>query len=101
MVVGDTVVCESLMDLAEGADVMVHECSFPTEVLDREKWGSFHTSPRELGRWARERGVKRLVLKHYCLRPGVVELEPMIEEVREEFGSEGLVVGRDLMEIEV
>ena len=101
VVVGDTVVSESLMDLAEGADLMVHECSFPTEVLEREKWGAFHTSPRDLGRWAKERGVKRLVLKHYCLRPGVVELEPMIEEVREEFGSEGLIAGRDLMEIEV
>lgn len=101
VVVGDTTVCEELMDLAEGADVLVHECSFPSPILERENWETFHTSPRELGRWAKERGVKKLVLKHFCLRPGVVELEPMIDELRETFGAEGLIVGEDLLEVDV
>jgi len=101
VVVGDAVPSESLLRLAEGADLMVHECSFPSAVMEREKWGSFHTAPAELGRWAKERGVKRLMLKHYCLRPGVVELDPLVEEVRETFGSNGLIVGKDLMAVEV
>jgi len=101
VVVGDTTLCPELMDLAEGADVLVHECSFPSAVLEEEHWDAFHTKPRELGRWARERGVKRLVLKHFCLRPGKVELEPMIAEVRDTFGEEGLVVGEDLLELDV
>ncbi len=100
VVVGDTVVCESLMRLAEGADLMAHECTFPTERIEKAKWGSFHTSPRELGRWAKERGVKKLLLKHFALQEGV-EVEPMVEEVRAEFGSEGLIVGRDLLSVEV
>jgi len=100
VVVGDTTVCESLMKLAEGADLLAHECTFPTERIERHGWGEFHTSPRALGQWARERGVKRLLLKHFAVQPGVA-VEPMVEEVREGFGSDGLIVGRDLLTIEV
>lgn len=101
VVVGDTTLCDSLMCLAEGADVLVHECSFPSEVLERESWGAFHTAPRDLGLWARQRGVKRLVLKHFCLRPGVVELPDLVAEVQETFGADGLVVGEDLMSLDI
>ena len=101
VIVGDTTPCPQLMDFAEGADLLVHECSFPSHVFEKEKWDSFHTNPRDLGRWARERGVKRLLLKHFCLRPGVVELDPMVDEVRATFGDEGLIVGRDLLIVEV
>ncbi|HUW59207.1 MAG TPA: MBL fold metallo-hydrolase [Planctomycetota bacterium] len=100
VIVGDTTVCEPLMTLAEGADLLVHECTFPTEWCEKRGWGKWHTPPRELGRWARARGVKRLVLKHYAVQEGV-EIEPMVEEVRSEFGSDGLIVGRDLLTIDV
>jgi ribonuclease Z len=100
VIAGDNTVCDSLMDLAEGADLLVHECSFPSERLAEHAWNDFHTPPRELGKWAKARGVKRLLLKHFCVQPGVA-VEPMVEEVREGFGSEGLIVGRDLMSVEV
>jgi ribonuclease Z len=38
VVVGDTTQCEPLMNLAKNADVLVHECSFPAEVLKKEDW---------------------------------------------------------------
>jgi len=100
VVAGDNVLCESLMKLAEGCDLLVHECTFPTERLLRAKWDAFHTPPRELGRWAKERGVKRLLLKHFAVQKGVA-VEPMVAEVRETFGDDGLIVGRDLLEVEV
>jgi len=100
VVAGDNTVCESLMKLAEGCDLLAHECSFPSERIAAAKWEAFHTPPRELGRWAKARGVKRLLLKHFCCQPGV-EVEPMAAEVRETFGDEGLIVGRDLLEVEV
>ncbi len=100
VVVGDTTVCDSLLKLAEGADLMAHECTFPTERIESADWGSFHTSPRELGKWAKQRGVKKLVLKHYAIQEGV-EVEPMAEEVRSEFGDEGLIVGHDLLTVEI
>ena len=101
VIVGDTTLCADLMEFADGADLLVHECSFPSHILERERWGSFHTDPRELGRWARRRGVKRLLLKHFCLRPGVVDLDTLVSEVRETFGNEGLIVGTDLLTVEL
>jgi len=101
VIVGDTTLCPELMEFAEGADLLVHECSFPTAMIEKEHWEEFHTSPRELGKWAKERGVKQLLLKHFCLRPGVVELDVLVDEVRETFGDEGLIVGRDLLTVEL
>lgn len=100
VVVGDTQVCEPLLRLAEGADLMAHECTFPTARVRSGEWASFHTAPAALGRWAKEAGVKRLVLKHFAVQEGV-EVEPMAEEVRAEFGDEGLIVGEDLLTVEV
>ena len=44
--------------------------------------------------------VKRLLLKHFAVQEGVT-VEAMVEEVRSEFGDEGLIVGEDLMTIDV
>ena len=100
VIVGDTTRCPALEDLAEGCDLLAHECTFPTERIESGRWGDFHTSPRELGRWAKARGVKRLLLKHFAVQEGVT-VEAMVEEVRSEFGDEGLIVGEDLMTIDV
>lgn len=101
VVAGDNTVSHNLMELAAGADLLVHECSFPSAVLKKEKWDTFHTDPRELGMWAKAKGVKKLLVKHFCLRPGAVTLQALIDEVRGTFGSEGLIVGKDLMSLEV
>ncbi len=100
VIVGDTMVCEPLMKLAEGCDLMIHECTFPTERIESGDWSSFHTSPAALGSWAKERGVKKLMLKHYAVQEGVA-VDPMVEEVRSTYGSEGLIAGEDLMSVEI
>jgi len=100
VIVGDTTLSEDLQEFAEGCDLLAHECTFPTERLQNAQWGDFHTSPRALGRWARERGVQRLLLKHFAVQEGVT-VEAMVEEVRSEFGEEGLIVGEDLLTIEL
>jgi ribonuclease Z len=100
VIAGDNVVCQSLIDLAAGCDLLVHECTFPTDRIEQGKWGGFHTSPKALGRWAKEAGVKKLVLKHYAIQKGVA-IEPMAEEVRREFGVDNLIVGHDLLTVDV
>ena len=100
VIAGDNVLCENLMELSEGVDLLVHECTFPTERIEQAKWGSFHTSPRALGKWAKERGVKRLMLKHYAVQKGVA-VAALAQEVRDEFGDENLLVGEDLMTVEI
>ena len=100
VVVGDTMVCDSVKRISQGADLLVHECTFPTERIESGNWQGFHTPPRELGHWAKACGVKRLVLKHFALQEGVA-IEAMAEEVREGFGPDGLIVGEDLLTLDV
>jgi len=100
VIAGDNILCENLMEMSEGVDLLVHECTFPTERIEKAKWGSFHTSPRALGKWAKERGVKKLMLKHYAIQKGVA-VAPMAQEVRDEFGDENLLVGEDFMTVEI
>ena len=98
VIVGDTAVCDSLKRLAKGTDLLVHECTFPTSET-KKRWQRWHTPPAELGRWAKEAEVKRILLKHFAIREGV-EAEPMAEEVRREFSGE-VIIGEDLMTLTI
>jgi ribonuclease Z len=66
---GDTSPCEAMVKLAQGADLLVHECTFPEAFIEHRKKtgvGTFaHTSPTELGIIARRAGVKALVATHF------------------------------------
>jgi ribonuclease BN (tRNA processing enzyme) len=74
-VVGDTLPCNNLIRLAEGADVLVHDALY-VPALDRlaarvpnapalkRSILSHHTPVEEAGRVARAAGVKKLVLSH-------------------------------------
>ena len=55
---GDTDESDSLVDLAQGADLLVLECSNPFKVPG-------HLTPAEAGRLAAKAGVARLVLSHF------------------------------------
>lgn len=66
---GDTAPCESMERLAAGADLLIHECTFPESFIEHRKKtgvGIFaHTSPTELGVLATRAGVKRLLATHF------------------------------------
>lgn len=55
---GDTDISDSLVALAQGADLLIVESSFPTKV-------SGHLTPQEAGRMAAQARVPRLVLTHF------------------------------------
>src|SRR5437660_11931439 len=57
---GDSEYCEGLVELCEGADVAVLDCSFPGQ-----RPGAGHIHPGDCGRAAREAGQKRLVPSHF------------------------------------
>ena len=104
---GDTAPSPALVELAKGADVLVHEVLYE-DVLDRitdpnapnlrEHLIKSHTTTEQLGRIAAEAGVKTLVLSH--LVPTYPEITDAMwtAKVRRHFKGE-IVVGRDLMEI--
>ena len=107
---GDTRPCDRLVELARGADVLVHEALYlpaleqliatePNAKTLREHLLASHTPVADVGRVATEAGVKTLVLSH--LVPGgntAIKEDDWIEAVRPHF-SGTIIIGQDLMEI--
>ncbi|MDH5762405.1 MAG: MBL fold metallo-hydrolase [Nitrospinota bacterium] len=57
---GDTDICEGIVNLARGADLLVLECSTPDD-MKVEK----HLTPQLCGKIAQEAGCKTLLLSHF------------------------------------
>lgn len=107
---GDTTPTKSLIELAAGADVLVHDALFvsgvdrmvarvPNAPALRRSILSHHTSAEDAGRVARDAGVKTLVLSHLVPPDDPEITEQMwIDAARQQFDGE-IIVGRDLLEI--
>ena len=91
---GDTGMCESLAELATGADVFLCEASW-TDSPERPK--HLHLSGAEAGRVAKRAGVAQLLLTHI---PPWTSREDVITEAKAEFdGPVRAVVPGEAMEI--
>jgi ribonuclease Z len=66
---GDTAPCNRLVELAQGCDLLIHECTFPQAAIDfRTKAGIgtwAHTSPLDLGKIAVRANARSLVATHF------------------------------------
>jgi ribonuclease BN (tRNA processing enzyme) len=107
---GDTTYSESVIQLAKGADVLVHE-ALMVSAVDRligfspnasrlkEHIIASHTPIEEVGKVATQAGVKTLVLSHFVPGEDPAVTEQMwIDGARKHFSGE-IIVGRDLLEI--
>ena len=107
---GDTKPSERLIELARGADVLVHEALYPAGV-DRlvaavpnasalkQSILSHHTTAQDAGRVAKAAGVKTLVLSHFVPPDDPTITDQMwIDAARTHFDGR-IVVGKDLLEI--
>ena len=103
---GDTAPCDSLVELARGADLLVHEVLYEPALdaicghLDnatrlRRHLLDSHTTQAQVGVVAREAGVKTLVLSHFVPADSVAD-ELWREAAAAEFNGE-IILGRDLM----
>ena len=70
----DTEPCQPVLDLAQGAAVLIHEATTPQPFEG-------HTTPRQAGQVAAQAGVERLVLVHFSPR-WTMNAAQAIEEVR-------------------
>jgi ribonuclease BN (tRNA processing enzyme) len=89
---GDTDFCESLVELAKGADVLICESAFPD---DMKVTG--HLTPSLAGTIAEEAGVKKLVLTHFYPECDGADIAGQCRKTYQ--GP--LVLAEDFMEIEV
>jgi ribonuclease BN (tRNA processing enzyme) len=100
---GDTVACEGLDRLAQGADVLIQCCYLAEAEINNPAFERLArhviASSGQVGKIAARNGVKRLVLTH--IRPkSKVLMRSLVEDVRKDYSSE-LYLGEDLMVIEV
>jgi len=93
---GDTRPCESVIRLAEGADLLIHESTLEAGSEDKAA-ESGHSTAREAAEVARSAGVKRLILTHLSTR--YKRTEVILEAAREVFPR--TEVADDLMTLEV
>lgn len=79
VITGDTGASGDVVELARGADVLVHDCAFLEETIEaRGMWS--HSGPEIAGRAAQAAGVGTLVLTHlgpYTSAPSAVEMARM------------------------
>jgi ribonuclease BN (tRNA processing enzyme) len=102
---GDTCYTPDLVELARGADVLIHDCCMaPAAVFrDNAAWPNLyehlrahHATPEEAARTAREAGVRTLVLTHFLIG---TDVEETLRRCESEFDGE-ILIGEDLMTIE-
>ena len=107
---GDTNVADSVIALARGADVLVHEVLYVPGIDRimgsdsnarrlREHIVDSHTSTEDVGKVAAAAGVKTLVLSHFVPGADPAITEAMwLEGVRKHFRGE-VILGRDLLAV--
>jgi ribonuclease Z len=97
VVTGDTRPCDSTVDAARGADLLIHEATFGDEEADRAK-ETGHSTAREAAMIARRAGCRRLLLTHFSARYSrdAAELEA---QARAEFPD--TTIGKDGMTLDI
>lgn len=96
---GDTAPNAQLVELAQGASLLLHMCHFLNDVETDSRLTSSCSGHLDAARTAAEAGVEKLVLIHLTeqiTRPGI--RERMVAEAAEVFAGT-IILGDDLMEI--
>lgn len=93
---GDTRPSEHIIELARGADVLIHDCTLADELAEKAA-ESDHSTPSEAAEVAKGAGVKQLVLIH--VSPRYEDDSVLLKQAKQIFPN--TVVARDLMVLEI
>src|SRR5882724_5454015 len=85
VITGDTRPCASVVDAAQGADLLIHEATFGEEEKERAK-DTNHSTALEAAQVALAAKAKRLVLVHLSARYSVTP-EELLTEAKTVFGE--------------
>jgi len=93
---GDTAYSDNLVKFFAGANLIIHESTFSSDLQDRAR-EMLHSTSTDAARVARESGSGYLVLYHFSER--YREVEPLEKEARTIF--ERTIAAKDFMAIEI
>jgi ribonuclease Z len=92
---GDTRPCRATLEIARGADLLVHDCTFTEEEAERAR-ETYHATAAGAARTARDAGARRLLLTHvsarYADNPRVLEEEAEAFFPSARVAQDGMVV---------
>lgn len=80
----DTRYSEAAVELARGADVLIHECTYGAE-LQAEAHERFHSTSLDAARVAAAANAGKLFLTHFSTRYG--DVAPLVEQARQIFAN--------------
>ena len=92
----DTRPCSAAVELARGADLLIHEGTFAGD-MRTEARRKGHSTVVDAAKIALDAGVRQLVITH--LSPRYVDVSPLLAEARAVFPNTR--IARDLMRVEV
>ncbi|MGE5556831.1 MAG: ribonuclease Z [Methanocella sp.] len=93
---GDTKPFEALIPFAEGADLLIHECTFDDSFLERAEVDG-HSTPSQAAAQAKAANAKRLALTHISAR--YPDASPLLEQAKKVFPNS--ILAEDYMELEL
>jgi ribonuclease Z len=94
-ITGDCVPGEATVELARGADVLVHDSTFGPDFPDANAYG--HSTSVQAAVMAQKAGARRLFLTHFSAR--YRDVRPLVEEARKVFPR--TEAAHDLLEVDV
>ncbi|KAB1192747.1 ribonuclease Z [Haloferax sp. MBLA0076] len=95
---GDTRPLDTTVEVAEDADLLVHDATFTDEESDRAK-STAHSTAREAARVARDANVRRFALTHISARYAA-NPNPLLEQAREVYHGD-VFVAEDGQKVDV
>jgi ribonuclease Z len=104
---GDTAYCPALIEAAQGADVLVHECFIHDGMAvatgnctaaGLRNVASYHTLSSEVGKIATAAAVGCLVLNHFV--PVCFDKSALLAEIRRDYAGP-IVLGEDLLKLDL
>ncbi len=103
VILGDTNNPYSLTDIAQGADLVIHEATLPNEFENIAHYRG-HSSPRMAGLFAKAIGAKKLAITHfggaYANELEAVETV-LLNQAKEAFQSNEVIAARDFLAVDI
>jgi ribonuclease Z len=93
---GDTKPYENFAKFAEGADLVIHDCTFDDSLKDKADVDG-HSTPTQAAEQAKAAGAKQLVLSHISARYSNAEI--LLAQAKKTFANS--IIAEDFMELEL